>query len=173
MGIAIRETKLVKNRIRLSLDIYHEGKSKFENLRLYIIEKPKTALEKDHNKRTLQLAEGIRAKKVLELQEGQYNIHTGFKSQSCFTEYFKKLTRERRGIQGSYGTWYATCRHLVEFTNGKDISFEKCNDKFLNDFKTYLLNQTTTRNKKLLPSSAAPYTLRKLKQRLSRLRTKE
>lgn len=165
MGIAIRETKLVNNRIRLSLDIYHQGKSKFENLRLYVFEKPKTLLEKDHNKRTRQLAESIKAKKVLELQEGQYNIHTGFKSQSSFTEYFKKLTRERKGIIGSYGTWYATCRHLAEFTNRKDITFEKCNDKFLNDFKTYLLNQTTIRNKKLLPSSAALY-LTKIKTAL-------
>lgn len=165
MGIAIRETKLVNNRIRLSLDIYHQGKSKFENLKLYLFEKPKTPWEKDHNKRTKQLAESIKAKKVLELQEGQYNIHTGFKSQGSFIEYFKKLTRERRGVRNSYYTWYSTCRHLAEFTNGKDITFEKCNDKFLNDFKTYLLDQITTRKSKLLPSSAALY-LTKIKTAL-------
>ena len=60
-------------------------------------------------------------------------------------------------MRNSYYTWYSTCRHLADFTNGKDITFEKCNDKFLNDFKTYLLNQTTTRKRKLLPSSAALY----------------
>jgi len=165
MGIAIRETKLVNNRIRLSLDIYHQGESKFENLRLYIHEKPKTALEKDHNKRTRLLAESIKAKKVLELQEGQYNIHTGFKSQGCFIEYFKKLTRERRGCPGNYGTWYATCKHLYGFSKGRTITFEMVNDKFLNDFKSYLLNVTSIRKRKLLNSSAAIY-LTKIKTAL-------
>ena len=69
MSVKIRETSLVNDRIRLSLDIYHQGKSKFENLRLYLFGKPKTQIEKDHNKRTRVLAESIKAKRVLDIQE--------------------------------------------------------------------------------------------------------
>jgi len=125
MGVAIRETKLTKERIRLSLDIYHKGKSKFENLQLYLFGKPKTQIEKDHNKRTRVLAESVKAKRVLELQEDRYNVHTGFKSQGSFIEYFKRLTRERKNTSyGNYSIWYAVCRHLALFTNGRDVTFE-------------------------------------------------
>lgn len=63
MGVSVRETKLKNDRIRLSLDIYHKGKSKFENLQLYLFGNPKTSVERDHNKRTKQLSESIRLKR--------------------------------------------------------------------------------------------------------------
>ena len=59
MGIAIRKNKLKNNRINLSLDIYQDGVSKYENLKLYLYEKPKNPIEKEHNKKTEALAEQI------------------------------------------------------------------------------------------------------------------
>jgi hypothetical protein len=159
MGIAIRETALVNNKIRLSLEIYHQGETKYENLRIFVYSKPKTLLEKDHNKRTRELAESIKAKKVLEMQEGQYNIHTGFRSKGSFIEYYKKLTRERRESSGVHSIWYSACKHLLHFANGRNITFDDCDDRFLTDFRKYLLNVTGRHNKKILNSTAAVYLL--------------
>lgn len=167
MGVAIRETKLTKDRIRLSLDIYHKGKSKFENLKLLIYEKPKTPAEREHNKRTRQLAENIKAKKILDMQEDKYNIHTGFKKQGSFIEYFKRLTRERRSSGGNYGNWYSTCKHLVNFANGKNVTFEDCDDKFLNKFKDYLLHGRVTKGNQNLSNASASSYLNKIKAALS------
>lgn len=167
MGVAIRETKLKSDKIRLSLDIYHQGKSKFENLKLYLYDKPKSQVERDHNKRTKVLAESIRAKRVLDIQEDKYNIHTGFKRQGSFIEYFKRLTRERRKEVTNYGNWYSTCKHLVNFANGRNITFEDCNDKFLNEFKEYLLHGKVTKGHQNLSNASASSYLNKIKAALT------
>ncbi len=96
MGIKIRESKLANGQIRLSLETNQAGKSDYENLRIFLYDKPKNPLEKEHNRKTKELAESIKAKRILEIQENRYNIHSGFKSQGSFIEYFKKLTRERK-----------------------------------------------------------------------------
>lgn len=165
MGIAIRETKLVNDRIRLSLDIYHSGKSKFENLRLIIHAKPKTSIEKEHNKNTWKLAESIKAKRILELQDNNFDVQSGFKYKGNFLEYFKKLTDERKNSLGTYSNWYSAYRHLVEFSNGRHVTFDDVSDRFLIMFKEYLLNVIGRRNKKLIASSAANY-LTKIKSAL-------
>ena len=99
MGVAIRQYELAKERVRLSLDIYHGGKSRFENLSLFLYKKPKTQLDREHNKKTVALAESIKAKRILEIQEQRYNVKIGFNSQTSFLSYFKKLTDSR--IQNS------------------------------------------------------------------------
>lgn len=139
MGVAIREYKIKNERVRLSLDIYHEGKSKFENLGLFLYQKPNTSLERDHNKKTKLLAETIRAKRIIEIQEHKYGVTTGFKSQASFIKYFKKLTDERKRSEGNYDNWSSAYKHLVNFNKGHDLKFADCNEVFLNRFKEYLL----------------------------------
>ena len=78
MKVHIRQRKQSKaGSISLFLEIYKgttttpEGKVKnlrdYEYLNLYLIDKPKTPIEKQGNKDTLQLAESIRAKRELEM----------------------------------------------------------------------------------------------------------
>jgi integrase len=155
MSINLRETKLAKNRIRLSLDIYTNGKSHYENLGLFLYDKPATKTDREHNKRTRELAESITAKRIIELQENRFNVNTGFKSQSSFMQYFKKLTEERKSHQGSYGNWYSTYKHLFNFTKGNDVTFANCDEVFLNSFKKYLLTGHVTKGCRDLSSAAA------------------
>ncbi|SDL70251.1 Site-specific recombinase XerD [Daejeonella rubra] len=167
MGVKVRETTLKNDRVRLSLDIYKDGKSRFENLQLYLFGKPKTIVEKDHNKRTRQIAENIRLKREEEMQDDKFNIYTGFKSQGSFIDYFKKMTREKRGSGGNYGNWYSTCKHLVNFVNGKELTFEQCDDKFLNLFKNYLLTGNITKGHLTLSKASASSYLNKIKAALT------
>jgi integrase len=167
MSINLRETKLSKNRIRLSLDIYHQGKSHYENLGLFVYDKPATKQEREHNKRTKDLAENIRSKRILEIQDNRYNVVTGFKSQASFLQYFKKLTDERKRSEGNYGNWYSTYKHLVKFAGGNEIRFSDCDEIFLNRFKKYLLQgQVTKGNTNLSNGSASSY-LNKIKTALN------
>ncbi len=161
MGVAIREYKLKNSKVRLSLDIYHEGKSKFENLDLFLYEKPNTTLERDHNKRTKALAESIRSKRVIEIQEHRYGVTSGFKAQASFLQYFKKLTDERKRSEGNYGNWASAYKHLVNFAKGHDVKFSECNEAFLNRFKDYLLyGKITKSNTDISKSSASSYLLK-------------
>ena len=71
MGVSIRKNKLKNNMSSLSLDIYIDGISKYESLGLKIYDKPKNLNEKEHNKKTQTLADSIKAKKVLEIQDNK------------------------------------------------------------------------------------------------------
>lgn len=158
MGINLRTQKLAKGRIRLSLEIYSNGKSKYENLKLFLYEKPVTPAEREHNKRTKTLAESIKAKRIIEMQDGNYNVITGFKSQASFIKYFKQLRDERKSSESNFGNWDSTYKHLVGFTNGRDVTFAEVNEDFLNRFKKYLRTGNVTKgNQNLSDCSASSY----------------
>jgi hypothetical protein len=79
--ITLREKQLTNGRISLYLDYYppitHPNtgkKSRREFLKLYIFERPKGTIEREHNRSTLALAESIRSRRQLQLQEGAYGF---------------------------------------------------------------------------------------------------
>ncbi|WP_175635102.1 site-specific integrase [Pedobacter ghigonis] len=168
MSIKIKQNKLKNDRYSLSLDIYYQGVSKYENLKMFVYEKPKTTLEKEHNKRTLAIAEQIKAKRILEMQESHFNIHTGFKSQANFLAYFKELIREKKKSEGNYGNWKSAYKHLVAFNKSDILRFSDCNEIFIKGFKNYLENAEITRNNTPLAKNSAISYLNKLKAALTR-----
>ena len=165
MGIAIRTSKLKNNRLRLSLDIYHKGQSKSETLELFLYEKPNTFQEREHNQRTKKIAESIRSKRILELQENRYHVFTGFKSQANFMEYFKKLALEKSRREGRHGTWYSAYKAFQKFIGNENLSFEECNSDVVKRFKEFLLTAKINREKTLAKNSAVTY-FEKLKSAL-------
>ena len=167
MGINLRTQQLTKGRIRLSLDIYANGKTRYENLKLFLYQKPVTTLEREHNKHTKSLAENILAKRILEMQEGNYNVITGFKSQASFIQYFKQLTDDRKRSGGNFGNWDSTHKHLLGFTKGRDITFAEIDENFLNGFKKYLLNGKVTKGNQDLSACSASSYLNKIKAALN------
>ena len=60
------------------LDYYHRGKRKTEYLKLYLQPDAKTKEEKEVNRKTLQLAETIRAQRQIEIQNGVYGFEDFF-----------------------------------------------------------------------------------------------
>jgi hypothetical protein len=81
--VFLREKKLMHGKRGLYLDFYPPithpetlKETRREHLRLTIFEKPKTYLEKEHNKETKMLAENIRAQRQLEFQAGVYGFVT-------------------------------------------------------------------------------------------------
>jgi hypothetical protein len=89
--VTLRQKKISKGRQSLYLDFYpaiphpETGEpTRREFLGLYIFEKPKTPIDKQHNKETLQLAEQIRQK-----QENLLN------KPEIYTEYEKEQLRKK------------------------------------------------------------------------------
>ena len=73
MTVKLRQRKK-GDKISLYIDYYHQGKRKYEYLQLYLTPEPEkgklTKEEKDENQQNLALAESIRSKRHLELQNG-------------------------------------------------------------------------------------------------------
>lgn len=158
MSISIRERKLENGRSRLILDSYQNGKRKVEKLELFIVNKPQTKVERDHNKTTWQLAEAIRATRLIEYQNGKYGFTDTYKKQGSFLDYFKQQTDKRKASTGSYGNWQSTYQVLLKFTGSKDLTFEEVDTDFLEKFKKYLLEAKLTKsNTRLARNSALSY----------------
>src|SRR5690606_21140806 len=141
----------------LYLDYYHKGKRKTEYLKLYLDPKAKSKDEKEVNKKTLQLAETIRARRQIEIQNGVYGFRDNEKLKASFVTYVELLTEKRLDSKGNYGNWDSMLKHLKSFVP-MDISFSEVNRKFVQDFKYYLDKDLRTKsNQPLSPNSKYSY----------------
>ncbi len=141
--------------------MYHDEENKkrnYEFLRLYLYDKPKNFLEKEHNKETQLLAESIRAQKILDLQSRKHGFVSSVSGKIGFLEYFKQISDKKCEVNGTWGAWLSTYKHLNSFCKGKDIQLSKIDDFFLENFKIYLLtNKISSHGGKLSQNSALSY----------------
>lgn len=163
MKVHLRKRKQGKEgNISLYLEIYKgsintDGKVKnlrdYEYLNLYLKEKPKNPIEKEGNKSTLELAESIRAKRQLEIKNGEYGFRNEFKQQTNFIEYFREQTEKKLESEGNYGSWDSSLKHIIKFA-GKKISFREIDEEFCEGFKNYLAKTAKKTSGELLSSSS-------------------
>ncbi|HMH20785.1 MAG TPA: site-specific integrase [Puia sp.] len=134
-------------------------KTRYEWLKLYVYESPKTNLEKEHNKGMLQLAESIRAKQTLDFQTTGNGFVSSEKGKISFLDYFLHLAEKKaNGSNGNGGNWKSTYGHLKEYCNGADYTLESIDDRFLEGFKEYLSKDVSRRGEgKLNANSAQSY----------------
>ena len=66
--VKLRSKRIKNGNQSLYLDIYFKGKRKYEFLRLYVIPEQNRA-DREQNRRCLQLAQAIRTRRLVELQE--------------------------------------------------------------------------------------------------------
>ncbi|PWE00032.1 tyrosine-type recombinase/integrase [Marinilabilia rubra] len=167
MKINLRKRKLKDGRISLFLE-YYKGYSKdvngkikhnreFENLELYLYEKPKTPKQKEENRTNLELAEKVKTKKQAEYDSGKFGFKTETKVRANFLAYFKKLTDERFESQGNHGNWDSAYKHLLKYFN-PNTSFSDIDTNALKGFKKYLdKDATTPQGKPLSPNTKLSY----------------
>lgn len=168
--VKLRQKKISGDRQSLYLDFYpaipnpKTGEpTRREFLKLYLFNKAKSPIDKQHNKETLQIAESMRQKKENQLNKPE--IYTDFEKgqlkireqgERNFIDYFKELADKRKA--SNFDNWASAYKYLLAFTNG-NVKFSELNEKFCNGFRDYLL--TTKSNKsiktKLAQNSAVSY----------------
>ena len=156
MKVTLRQREK-SGKISLYIDYYHEGKRKYEYLRLYLKPKPRTIEDREMNKQTLQLAENIRAKRQLEIQNGIYGFIDSERIKSSFLTYFEALAEKRKESNGNYGNWMSALKHLKKFSKA-NIKFSDINKDWLEDLKNYLIHEAKTKhNQNLSKNSCVSY----------------
>ena len=166
----LRQKKITKGRKSLYLDFYpaiphpKTGKAtRREFLGLYIFEKIKSPIDKAHNTETLKIAESIRQKRENILNKPEiYNryeieqLKIKENGEKSFIEYFRNLVQKRNNSNRS--NWNSALNYLESFTNG-NLTFSELNDKFIEDFKDFLLTTKSYKSDKkaLSLNSAASY----------------
>jgi hypothetical protein len=176
--VSLRQKKISKGRKSLYLDFYppiphpEPGEpTRREFLRLYIYDKTKTPIDKQHNTETVKIGESIRQKRENFLnkpeiysQQEKEQLRLSELGEQCFIEYFKKLANKRKA--SNHDNWISALNYLDTFTNG-NLKFTDLNQKFFEDFKEYLLNTKSNRsNKKNLSQNSAVSYFNKVKAAL-------
>jgi integrase len=162
--VTLRKKGISGGRLTLYLDYYpaiphpETGKeTRREFLKLYVYEKPKSLLDKEHNKETTHLAETIRAQRQLSVQKGNYGFLSDHKQTTSFLVYFEKLAEKRKGSNSD--NWKSAIQYFKGFTDGAVIRFKDLNEGICSDFRDYLLNAPSRKSNKvsLSQNSAQSY----------------
>jgi len=174
--IHLRQRKQTsKGKISLYLE-YYKGTTKtesgttipvreYEYLDLYLVDKPKTPIDREKNKEILELAKSIKAKKELEIKNGEWGFKTGFKQSVKVLEYFQGIAGQRKESYGTYMTWVSAVKHFEGYgklVNIRELTFADIDTKFCEGFKTYLITSARTQqnNERLSAGTACNYLTR-------------
>ena len=139
--IRLRTRLLKDGRSSIYLDLYHNGKREYEYLKLYLIPE-KSRADKETNKKTMQLAEAIKAKRIVDYQNGKFGFHQP-EHNIRFFDYYSAMCEKRKGApesRGNWGNWYSCYKHLQIYEKNKDITFDDITPEWVQGFKDYLEN---------------------------------
>lgn len=151
--IRLRRRKISTGNVSLYLDIYMNGKRSYEYLKMYLVPE-KTKADKEKNRQTLQLAEAVKAKRIVELQNGEFGFNAGYKLNTNFLDYYRALCEKRHGNTESLGNWrnwYSCLKHLERYCKPR-TTFKDITPEWIEGFKEYL-DKTDSRKK--IPQDAA------------------
>ena len=168
MKVHLRQRKQTKKgQISLYLEYYkgtvktEDGKTKairdYEYLDLYLKDNPQTKQERQTNNETLELAKSIKAKRELEIKNGQYGFKRTGSSNADFMMLFKAEAKKRESKQGSYDNWDISYRHFKEFVGTDTLPYRRIDKKLCEEFLDYLLNLEKQGGGKLASSSVSSY----------------
>ena len=150
MKISIEKRKAANSKLSIRLSYYYgyfkndEGKithqRKYEKLDLFLYEKPKTPIEKQHNKDTLKLAETIHAKRVLEAESGKHGFQDKNKAKINFITYLDDIHREKQRTTSKSNavSWDCAIKRFKKFHPETILLVKSITPGLLKDFANYL-----------------------------------
>jgi integrase len=144
-NVTLRRKTLSKNRQSLYLDfsppVYNSSKNKlqrYEFLKLFIYNKPTSRIEQKHNKETTELAEWIRLKRHLEIQNSRFGFLSESNRRGDFINYFKKYTAKRQ--KSDSDNMAMAFRYYENFIKVNGLKSCDLNEALCEGFRAYLLN---------------------------------
>lgn len=150
--VTLRQKPISKGRQTLYLDYYppipnpETGKlTRREFLSLFVYDKPKTPLDKQHNKDAQALAANIRAKRQIEVQNKQYRFLPTSQRDTTLAAYYSELAAKRGGSNSD--NWKSSLYFLNQFFD-EGLKLSELTATACNDYKEYLLTAPNQRGKK-------------------------
>ena len=143
--VRIRTKNLANGNKSLYLDVYSEGKREYVFLKLYLIP-GKSKADKEANRKTLELANAIKAKLIFELQNNEHGFkNSSTRSKMNLIQYVLFLADEQLAKSGNKRSYYYTLHSLakhLEAYKGDKITFAKVDTDYVKGFIAYLRTAT-------------------------------
>lgn len=124
--------------IALYLDICRDGRRTNEYLKLYLVPEL-TRGDKQKNKETLQLAEAIRAKRVVEIQSKDFGIDVQAHEEAMFIDVMRKIIERKEGTTKT--SWQNCLAHILKYEPNEHITFAEITPQWVRGFRDYLDNE--------------------------------
>lgn len=147
--IKLRGRKLDTGNTSLYLDIYIKGRRNYEYLKLYLVPE-RTKADKARNRDTMKLAEAIRGKRLVEVQNGAFGFEQAYKLDTNFLDYYRHLCEKRHNSTaslGNWGNWYSALKHLERYCK-PNTTFRDITPEWVQGFKDYLDRTARVRDKR-------------------------
>jgi hypothetical protein len=123
----------------LYLDHYGEEGRRKEFLKLYLFKRPKDALEKEHNKETLKLAESIRSKRDLQANSQGHGFDDPTKRKLNFIEYFEKYAEGY--TKKNFRTVHGALKYFKAYVGKDHLRPNEVTESLCHGFKQHLEGQ--------------------------------
>lgn len=166
--VRIRFKQLANGNQSIYLDYYLEGKREYEFLKLYIIPE-KTPLDKESNKKTLSLANAIKAKRIQDIQNEAHGFKRKVSKKVNLITYIEEIANKQLEKTGNRRSMYhsllSLIRHIKSYS-GPKTTFTQIDEDYLYGFISYL---RTAKNKAVKKNAVtiSQNTKHKLYNRLS------
>lgn len=168
VNITVRKKKLANDKYSLYLDYYppitspKTGKeTRREFLKLQIYAQPKDSGEKSHNKDTIEFAEIIRAKRMVQFRDKEYGFKENVNVSVNFILFYETVVEEKLNTtsHSNYLAWKSSSNYLKEFI-GHKIQSHQLNENHVSKYREFLLKTDNLRVKekrKLSINTASTY----------------
>lgn len=139
--VYLRQRKRSNGLIALYLDVCRDCKRTNEYLKLYLVPE-RTKEDREKNRATLQLAQSIKAQRMVEIQNGEFGFKDNYAEQTLFFDYYRTMTEKRRGKEsnGNWGNWLSCLKHLQQYEKRKNLTFADITPAWVQGFRDYLDN---------------------------------
>lgn len=155
--IKLRVKHLANGNKSIYLDMYMNGKRKYEFLKLYIIPEYNKS-DRVRNSETLKLANAIKAQRIIELQNQSHGFKINKTSHIRLTDYIQSVAEKKSENEVRKTVLHAVVYHLRRY-NPNDIQLSRIDKDYILGFLDYLktAKQTHTKKEKLLHVNTQVY----------------
>ena len=150
-SVRLRRRQMPSGNVSLYLDIYINGQRGYEYLKLYLQPEHNRG-DRERNRQTLDFAEAIRAKRLLEVRNGEYGFKNRDRESVGLLAHYRKLceAKDKKDTHGNYGVWKGSLAYLCRFVGKCDIPLSQVDSTWLEGFRKYLYRQELAQNTKAM-----------------------
>ncbi len=131
MKISLRERKTAAGTRTLYLDYYDHGRRRLEYLKLYLTG------NKKQDKRTLEVAHDILAKRRLEIAQENHGFPSATRQERDFLDYCRQIAKTKRTTNTQL-VWRHAIVQLEAFAGAGPVAFDRLTEEYLRGFRDHL-----------------------------------
>jgi len=140
--IKIRFKKLANGNKSIYLDYYNNGKREYDFLKLYIVPE-NTPIDKTTNVQTLELANAVKAQKIVEMQSMAHGFNfSNIKQKARLIDYLQAIASEKKQAagnvtKGQHQTYSALIKRIKQYS-GEQTTFKQITKEYCIGFIDFL-----------------------------------